>query len=96
MPISQFGEGLQNFIAVLPGTYGTSLLRNHMLNPVFDEMRSVGVPDETLSVFYDLVDCNIYFFDVSVSKGAMTAILSTAVVALVALYVLINKIMKNK
>ena len=29
MPISAFGEGLQKIISFLPGTYGTSLIRNH-------------------------------------------------------------------
>ena len=38
MPISSFGKGLQNFIMLLPGTYGTSLLRNHSLNGVYGEM----------------------------------------------------------
>lgn len=31
MPISSYGKGLQNFMAFLPGTYGTSLIRNHMM-----------------------------------------------------------------
>ena len=38
MPISQFSEGLQKVISFLPGTYGTSLLRNHALRGVFEEM----------------------------------------------------------
>ena len=36
MPISQFSEGLQKVLSVLPGTYGTSLLRNHALHGVFE------------------------------------------------------------
>ena len=35
MPISQFSDGLQKAISFLPGTYGTSLLRNHFLRGVF-------------------------------------------------------------
>lgn len=31
MPISNFGEGLQKALSYLPGTYGTALLKNHML-----------------------------------------------------------------
>ena len=34
MPISSFGTGLQHFLSFMPGTYGTSLLRNHMLGLV--------------------------------------------------------------
>lgn len=31
MPISSFGKGLQKIISFLPGTYGTSLIRNHTM-----------------------------------------------------------------
>ena len=40
MPISQFSKGLQRVISFLPGTYGTSLLRNHTLRGVFVELGS--------------------------------------------------------
>ena len=35
MPISNFGEGLQKALSYLPGTYGTALLKNHMLRGAF-------------------------------------------------------------
>lgn len=31
MPVSNFGEGLQKFLSFLPSTYGTSMLKNHMM-----------------------------------------------------------------
>ena len=34
MPMSNFSSGLQKFLSYLPGTYGTSLLKNHMLRGV--------------------------------------------------------------
>ena len=37
MPISNFSQGLQDALMFLPGTYGTSLIRNHMLRGVFAE-----------------------------------------------------------
>ena len=39
MPISQFSEGLQKAIAFLPGTYGTSLLRNHTMGGALNAMK---------------------------------------------------------
>ena len=64
MPISQFGDGLQKrVLSFLPGTYGTSLLRNHALNGVFGEMSEAGFPDEVIDGIKDSVDCNLYFFD---------------------------------
>ena len=40
MPISNFGSGLQKALSYLPGTYGTSLIKNHMLRGIFEEMES--------------------------------------------------------
>lgn len=37
MPISNFGEGLQKVMSYLPGTYGTALIKNHMLRGVFED-----------------------------------------------------------
>ena len=63
MPISSFGEGLQKVVSFLPGTYGTSLVRNHAMNGVLKEMESLGMPTEVITDLKDSLDCNIYFFD---------------------------------
>lgn len=90
MPISQFSEGLQKLISFLPGTYGTSLLRNHALRGVFGEMETQGFPAEAVETIRDAVDCNLYFFGDRVEPGAMYAVLGGAVVVLIAVYVLLN------
>ena len=90
MPISQFSEGLQKLISFLPGTYGTSLLRNHALRGVFGEMEAQGFPAEAVGTIRDAVDCNLYFFGDRVEPGAMYAVLGGAVVVLIAVYVLLN------
>ncbi|MCI6360006.1 MAG: ABC transporter permease [Oscillospiraceae bacterium] len=90
MPISQFSEGLQKLISFLPGTYGTSLLRNHALRGVFGEMEAQGFPAEAVETIRDAVDCNLYFFGDRVEPGAMYAVLGGAVVVLIAVYVLLN------
>ena len=51
MPISSVPEGLQKVLGFLPGTYGTSLLRNHCLDGVFDEMKRQSLPDELITGF---------------------------------------------
>ena len=96
MPISQFSEGLQKVLSFLPGTYGTSLLRNHALRGVFEEMEDVGFPDEVVETIKDSIDCNIYFFDEKVEVGVMYAILCVTVVALIGIYVLINGLKKGR
>ncbi len=92
MPISQFGEGLRNFIALLPGTYGTSLLRNHYLTPVFDEIKQCGLSDTEIKILADITDCNIYFGDVSIGHPLMYTILCGTVLLLIILYVLLSRI----
>lgn len=94
MPISQFSEGLQKVLSFLPGTYGTSLLRNHALHGVFEEMEDVGFPEEVVDAIKDSIDCNLYFFDDKVEIGVMYVILVVTVVALIGIYVLINGVKK--
>ena len=98
MPISQFSEGLQRVISFLPGTYGTSLLRNHAMRGVMEAMRDEGVPEAMVTELRDMVDCNLYFFEKSVPAGAMYAVLGGAVVILIGVYVLLNarKIKKGR
>ena len=96
MPISQFSEGLQKVLSFLPGTYGTSLLRNHALRGVFEEMGDAGFTDEVVEAIKDSIDCNLYFFDDKVEVGVMYAILCVTVVALIGVYVLINGLKKGR
>lgn len=96
MPISSFGNGLQKVLSFLPGTYGTSLIRNHALNGAFKEMTSVGFPDEVVGAIKDSVDCNIYFFDNSVSQGSMYMVMTAAVAVLILIYVMCSRFFSSK
>ena len=95
MPISQFSEGLQKVIMLLPGTYGTSLVRNHSMRGVFAEMESSGFPPEAVAAMRKTVDCNISFFGNDVSIGVMYAVLGGTVALLIGAYVLMN-VIKNR
>lgn len=95
MPISNFGEGLQKVLSFLPGTYGTALIRNHMLNGAYGEMLAQGFPIEAVEGIKDGIDCNLYFFGSKVPLSDMYIILGVSVVALILLYVLYN-IIKGK
>lgn len=96
MPLSQFGSGLQKVISFLPGTYGTSLIRNHALAGVYREMSSVGFPDKVIESIKDSIDCNLYFFGDKVSIGAMYLVLAGSVVVLLGIYVLMNMLIRTK
>ncbi len=95
MPISQFGEGLQKVLSFLPGTYATSLLRNHVLRGVFAEFKAEGYPQEIVDVLKDVIDCNVYFFDEKVGLSTMYLILGGSVVVLIGIYVLMNVVRKK-
>ncbi|MGN0451901.1 MAG: ABC transporter permease [Acutalibacteraceae bacterium] len=96
MPISQFGKGLQRVISFLPGTYGTSLIRNHALRGVFEEMAEVGFPKEVVEGIKDSIDCNLYFFDNKVELSAMYVIVAASAAALIGIYILINAVFGKK
>ena len=91
MPISNFSDGLQKVLSFLPGTYGTSLLRNHAMRGVFAELAENGFPAEVVEGIKDSLDCNLYFFDHTVELGTMYCILGGSAVAVIVAYVLICK-----
>ncbi len=90
MPISQFGEGLQNVIAFLPGTYGTALLKNHALRGVFAEMERSGFPADVMNGIRDSIDCNLYVFGHTVPLTLMYVIAVAAALVSVLVYVLVS------
>lgn len=92
MPISQFSPVLRKLISLLPGTYGTSLLRNHAMAGVYREMSAQGFSAEMIDGLMDSVDCNLYAFGKNVPIVAMylIPILSTAII--IAVYVMICRI----
>lgn len=90
MPISSFGTGLQHALSFLPGTYGTSIIKNHTLSGAFNEMANQGIPSEEIEGIKKSLDCTIKFFDREVSMGIMYLIMILAIIVLIAAYVLIN------
>lgn len=90
MPISQFSEGLQKVLSFMPGTYGTSLIRNHAMRGPLEEMAKSGVPEEMIKGIKDTIDCNIYVSGQPVEVGTMYMILGGTAVLLIAVYVLMN------
>lgn len=96
MPISSFGTGIQKVLSFLPGTYGTSLIRNHAMRGAFSEMVSQGVPVSVVDELKASIDCNIEFFGKSVSTGVMFAVMIVSVVLLVGTYVVLNMLKCKK
>lgn len=92
MPISNFSESLQKGMSYLPSTYGTSMLKNHMLRGVFEEMRGSGFPDEVVTGIADSLDCNPIFRGHVVSAPEMFLVMVVVVLILGAVYFAISSL----
>lgn len=96
MPISSFGEGLQKVLSFLPGTYGTCLLKNHMMRGVFSEMENIDFPSEIVTKIKDSVDVNLYFFGNYVPQWVMFVVLVGSIIIFTGLFVLLHLLRKSK
>lgn len=90
MPLSSFSEGLRRVLSFFPGTYGTSLVRDHAMRGALAEMHEQGVPMQIIEGIRDSLDCNLYFFGKPVTTATSYAIIGSAIVILLAAYVLLN------
>ncbi|MBQ4370632.1 MAG: ABC transporter permease [Oscillospiraceae bacterium] len=96
MPISNFGSGLQKVLSFLPGTYGTALLKNHLMRGNFAAMIDAGVPKEAVDGIKEAIDCTPKFFSHKVTVPEMLGVMAVSVLALVGIYVLMNIIAGKK
>ena len=97
MPLSSFTEGVRRVLLLLPGTYGTSLLRTHATRGVLEKMREEHVPEALTEAFSEMIDASIYFpSGKKVSEWASYLILCGSIALLLGVYVLINAILEKK
>lgn len=92
MPVSNFGDGLQKFLSYLPGTYGTSLLKNHMLRGVFAQMKEDGFPKQSVTEIVKSLDCRPMFRGEVVSTQEMIAVMAASILILGAIYLVVTAI----
>ena len=98
MPLSQFGKGLQNILSFLPGTYGTSLIKNHMLDGALKELGNAGASQQLIDGISQSVDARYYFFDNLVGEGAKYLVMIISILVFISIFVLLNifRSKKNK
>lgn len=96
MPISSFSEGLQKVVSFLPGTYGTSLIRNHSMRGVFVEMEEAGIPSAAIDGLRESLDCDLYFFDNLVGIGSKYLVLFISIILLLSIYIIFNILKMRK
>ena len=95
MPIATFSESLQKIFLFLPGTYGTSLMRNHAMQGVLSEMNKQGIPLEITTNIKDSVDCNIYFFSEKINMLTMYLVITLTIIVLICIYIGLNLMKKR-
>lgn len=96
MPLSQFSTGIRDVLMFLPGTYGTGLVRHHMMNGVLQEMQTQGLPPEVVSNLSQSFDATLTFFGHDVAVWVMYLVLGLSTLALVAVYILLGFVKKKR
>ncbi len=96
MPMSQFPSVMQKILSFFPGTYGTTLLRNHALGGVFDEMASQNFPQGAIDGIQGVADCKPQFFGRTVEMWQMYLVLIAAIILLLGLYILLHTLGEKK
>ncbi len=96
MPIASYAGALRKILSFLPGTYGTSLLKNHALRGVYAEMCELGFSNEALNSIRDSVDCNVYFFENKVKIPEMYGIVVGATAVFLGIYIFLNALFEKK
>lgn len=95
MPLSQFSDGLRNILMLLPGTYGTGIIRNHMMRGVLRELQSQGLPSQFITSLSKSFDATLVFFGHDVSVWVMYLVLGLTVAVLIGLFILLGYIRKK-
>ena len=96
MPISQYGSVLQNALGFLPGTYGTALIRNHLMAGTFREMQSQGWPSEVIDGLRASIDADLSFFGNKVEIWVCYLVVILSIAVLIGLYVTFNVLFSKK
>lgn len=96
MPINQYGSVLQNLFGFLPGTYGTALIRNHLMAGTFREMRAQGWESGVIDGFRASIDADLSFFGSKVEIWVCYLVVILSIALLIGLYVLFNVLFSKK
>lgn len=94
MPISQFTPAVRTFIKFLPGTYGTSLIRNHLLRSLFTQL-GTKVPVDAMDVIHQSFDTSFTLMGHTVTQTMMYLIMIFTCVILLLIYISLNYKKKN-
>lgn len=95
MPISSFSKGLQKVMLFLPGTYGTSLIKNHSISAPLKELIKHNIPNNVINEIKKSLDCNLYIIGHEITETGMYFIIIVTIIILLIIYILLNIFKKN-
>ncbi len=96
MPLSQFAEGVRNFLCCLPGTYSVGIVRNHFMSGYVEKLGELGLNEYGMKALMDGFDGNLYCGGTQVPVWAMYTIVLGTCAVLLAAYVAIVLIKNRK
>ena len=96
MPLSQFSTGLRNIISFLPGTYGTSLIKSHMIAGPMRELEKIGTPANVIDGITESIDARYYFFDNLVSEVGKYLVMILSIVLFISIFIVLNVVSNRK
>lgn len=95
MPLSEFSKTLQTILMFLPGTYGTGLLRTHLLNGVLNEMNTIGLSPSVTDNLSKSFDATLVFFNHTVPVWAMYFVLAITIAILISIFLILTKVLNK-
>lgn len=95
-PISQFSEGMANFVMCLPGTYCTGLLRSHFMGGYLRLMTAEGMPQAAAEGLLGAFDVKMSFFGSDVKAWTMYLVVTLTVLVLITAFVVINLLNRKR
>ena len=93
MPISKFSPAIRNVLRFLPGTYGTALIRTHLLDSVFIKLNK-QIPGQVLTIIRSQFDTSFKFMHHTITIPIMYGVMIVTCIVFIGVYVLLNKLKK--
>ncbi len=89
-PISQFSDGVQKVVMMLPGTYGTGLVRQHFFRGYFETYKTeYNFPEAVVDSVAKVFDAQLYFDGEKLPLLTLYLVFIGAIIAFVLTFVII-------
>ena len=95
IPISELSEQLHNIVSILPGTFGTNLIRRNLMGNAMDSISNMIGADQT-QMLADTFDYNLYFCGAAIGVNSMVVSLIAVTVIMLLIYIFMSYVISAK